>query len=151
MCGIGGVFRFERQRVVDAAALEEIVRTLVHRGPDGNGIHRGPGYGLAHTRLAIVDRAMGAQPMSSEDGRLKVVYNGEIYNHVELRGQLEELGHRFRTECDTEVLLHGYRAWGTDLPGRLRGMFAFAIVDEEEHALFPPAAFDLPRPPTSCA
>jgi asparagine synthase (glutamine-hydrolysing) len=136
MCGIGGVFHFERERAVDATRLEEIARTLVHRGPDGNGIHRGPGYGLAHTRLAIVDRAMGAQPMASEDGRFTVVYNGEIYNHLELRMQLEELGHRFRTECDTEVLVHGYRAWGTELPRRLRGMFAFAVVDEEAHTLF---------------
>ena len=136
MCGLGGVFHLDPDRPVDAAALRTMTAVLRHRGPDGEGIHQGPGYGLAHTRLAIVDRAKGIQPMTTDDGRFTLVYNGEIYNHLDLRAELEASGHRFRTDCDTEVLLHGYRAWGTALPQRLRGMFAFAIVDEKEHSLF---------------
>ena len=136
MCGLGGVFHLDPDRPVDVSALRAMGAVLAHRGPDGEGIHQGPGYGLAHTRLAIVDRAMGIQPMTTDDGRFTVIYNGEIYNHLDLRAELEASGHRFRTACDTEVLLHGYRAWGTDLPQKLRGMFAFAIVDEEEHSLF---------------
>lgn len=136
MCGLGGVFHLDPDRPVDAVTLRAMTAVLAHRGPDDEGIHQGRGYGLAHTRLAIVDRAMGIQPMTTDDGRFTVVFNGEIYNHLDLRAELEASGHRFRTHCDTEVLLHGYRAWGTDLPQRLRGMFAFAIVDEKEHSLF---------------
>lgn len=109
---------------------------LAHRGPDGDGVRLGPGYGLGHRRLSIVDLESGRQPMDEGEGRIWVTYNGEIYNFLELREELEALGHRFRTHCDTEVLVHGYRAWGDRLPERLRGMFAFAIVDERRHRLF---------------
>jgi asparagine synthase (glutamine-hydrolysing) len=102
---------------------------ILHRGPDGEGFRVGPGYGLAHRRLAIVDIAGGAQPMH-DGGSLWVTFGGEIYNHRDLRKELEAAGFHFKTNCDTEVLLHGYRAWGESLPERLRGMFAFVIVDE---------------------
>src|SRR5690606_13275474 len=107
---------------------------IAHRGPDGEGLRCGPGYGFVHRRLSIVDLADGAQPMG-DDG-VWVTFNGEIYNFLDLRRELEAAGHRFRTRCDTEVLLHGWRAWGTTLPERLRGMFAFALVDERTRTFF---------------
>ncbi len=129
MCGIVGRINARPESPVDGAALAAATRLLVHRGPDGEGLHlRGP-VGLGHRRLAIVDVAQGAQPMASDDGRLQVVFNGEIYNHAALRRELTARGARFRTGSDTEVLLHGYDAWGEELPRRLRGMFAFAIWD----------------------
>src|SRR5262245_53560111 len=107
-----------------------MTRTLRHRGPDGEGVRCGPGYGLGHRRLSIVDVAGGAQPMDDGTGELWVTFNGEIYNYLELRAELEAAGCRFRTRTDTEVLLHGYRVWGEGMVARLRGMFAFALVDE---------------------
>ncbi|HSH44305.1 MAG TPA: hypothetical protein VK966_00480, partial [Longimicrobiales bacterium] len=100
-----------------------------HRGPDGHGLFTGRRVGLAHTRLSIIDLEHGAQPLTNEDGSVVVVYNGEIYNYVELQAELEALGHRFRTHCDTEVLVHGYEEWGEDLLHRLNGQFAFVIHD----------------------
>ncbi len=129
MCGIAGVLSSDRDGRVEQDLLQRMADSIVHRGPDGEGFRRGPGYGLAHRRLAIIDIAGGAQPMS-DGGTLWVTFGGEIYNHLELRRELEAAGYRFRTACDTEVLLHGYRAWGESLPERLRGMFAFVIVDE---------------------
>ncbi len=116
-------------------ALQEAVRLLAHRGPDGEGIHRAPGAGLGHRRLAIVDLAGGAQPMANEDQTVWVTYNGEIYDHRALRDELEALGHRFATRSDTEVLVHGYEEWGEELPSRLRGMFAFAVWDSRSRKL----------------
>lgn len=113
---------------------------LAHRGPDARGIHVGDGadarIGLAHRRLSILDHEGGAQPMASADGRVVVVFNGQIYNHAELRRELEHAGHRFRSDhSDTEVLVHGYRAWGDGLCERLSGMFAFCAVDTERRTL----------------
>ena len=136
MCGIAGVFHTDRNKPVSGDALRAMADAIAHRGPDGEGFHRGAGHGLAHRRLAIVDLAGGSQPMSTADGRLHVVFNGEIYNHAELRSQLEAGGAVFRTRSDTEVLLHGWRAWGTGLASRLRGMFAFALVDEGAHEFY---------------
>jgi asparagine synthase (glutamine-hydrolysing) len=113
-----------------------MTRELAHRGPDAEGQRIAMGYGLGHRRLAIVDIAGGAQPMEDGSGKLWVTFGGEIYNHEELRAELEGLGYRFRTRADTEVLLHGWREWRTDLPRRLCGMFAFALVDEDTHELF---------------
>ncbi|MFZ5426620.1 MAG: asparagine synthase (glutamine-hydrolyzing) [Thermodesulfobacteriota bacterium] len=112
---------------------------LAHRGPDGQGTYHHPAQGLrfGHRRLAIVDLASGSQPMRTVDGGLCVTFNGEIYNHADLRRELEARGHRFQTShCDTEVLLHGWREWGEDLPGRLSGMWAFALHDVERGAVF---------------
>lgn len=136
MCGIAGLFAHERGRPVDAHVLAAMTRALAHRGPDGEGLRSGSGYGLGHRRLAIVDLASGAQPMGLADGALWVTFNGEIYNYLDLRRELEAKGCQFRSHSDTEVLLHGYRAWGTGLAARLRGMFAFAIVDETAHSLY---------------
>lgn len=136
MCGIAGVFANQTQAAVDVVVLRAMAQAIAHRGPDGEGLHQGRGYGLAHRRLAIVDLSTGDQPMTDATGRLWVTFNGEIYNHLELRAELEAKGYTFRTRSDTEVLLHGYRAWGEELPARLRGMFAFALVDEEQDLLF---------------
>jgi asparagine synthase (glutamine-hydrolysing) len=107
-----------------------------HRGPDGFGLFAGARCGLAHTRLSIIDLAGGAQPLANEDGQVLVVYNGEVYNYRELRRELEGHGHRFRTNSDTEVLVHAYEQWGDAMLHRLNGQFAFAIYDRRMDSLF---------------
>ncbi len=139
MCGIAGILRYD-QAPVDPRLLAAMRDRLQHRGPDGQGLTLLDPCGLAHTRRSILDHAGGAQPMQltqrGDDGALAVVFNGEIYNHRDLRHTLAGLGHVFTSDhSDTEVLLHGYRQWGTDLPRRLLGMFAFAIWDQREHSL----------------
>src|SRR6185369_442772 len=112
---------------------------LVHRGPDGSGnyVDEESRVHLAHRRLAIIDLATGHQPMWNEDGQVGVVFNGEIYNHAELRRELTALGHRFATShSDTEVLVHGYEQWGEAVLQRLNGMFAFALYDRPRKRLF---------------
>jgi asparagine synthase (glutamine-hydrolysing) len=136
MCGIAGLFTADRTRQVPPPLLQAMTSRLAHRGPDGDGLQSGPGYGLGHRRLSIVDLAGGAQPMGTADGGLWVTFNGEIYNYLELRAELEARGAVFQTRSDTEVLLHGYRAFGTALASRLRGMFAFAIVDTDRQELY---------------
>jgi asparagine synthase (glutamine-hydrolysing) len=121
----------------DPIDLERACRAIAHRGPDGQGTWTGKAGQLAadlgHRRLAIVDPSpAGAQPMTIDDESLAVTYVGELYNYPELRAQLEQRGHRFRTNCDTESLLHGYREWGLDLTPHLEGMFAFVLVDQAE-------------------
>ena len=134
MCGIGGILRFDG-KPVDRDKLEAMRRVLACRGPDGHGFHVEGPIGLVHTRLAIIDKETGAQPMTR--GNLTVVFNGEIYNHRELRKELESLGHHFTSDhADTEVLLHGYKQWGKKLPTKLEGMFAFAIWNPAEQTLF---------------
>lgn len=136
MCGIAGLFALRAGVVADPALAARMAARLRHRGPDGAGVESGPGFALAHTRLAIVDLAGGAQPMGLPDGSLWVTFNGEIYNHDELRRELAARGAVFRTRSDTEVLLHGWRAWGEGLAARLRGMFAFALVDVARRELY---------------
>lgn len=136
MCGIAGLFALQPGAPVDPAVAARMAARLRHRGPDGAGVEAGPGFALAHTRLAIVDLAGGAQPMGLPDGSLWVTFNGEIYNHDELRRELAAGGAVFRTRSDTEVLLHGWRAWGVGLAARLRGMFAFALVDVARRELY---------------
>jgi asparagine synthase (glutamine-hydrolysing) len=128
MCGIAGVLGGE----VRPDALSAACDAMRHRGPDGEATWSEPGIGLAHTRLAIIDRAGGDQPMFTADDRYVVVFNGEIYNHRILRRELESRGIRFRTSCDTEVLLHLYALEGEAMVARLRGMFAFAVIDRHE-------------------
>ena len=135
MCGIAGIARGER-RAVDADTLTRMADALRHRGPDGSGIYTGTPVGLAHTRLSIVDVAGGAQPLTNEDGRVIITYNGEVYNHVELRANLEGKGHVFKTRTDTEVLVHAYEQWGEAMLSRLNGQFAFAIYDRRHETLF---------------
>ncbi|MGH7615866.1 MAG: asparagine synthase (glutamine-hydrolyzing), partial [Gemmatimonadaceae bacterium] len=100
-----------------------------HRGPDGSGIHVADGVGLAHTRLSIIDVERGAQPLCNEDGQVVITYNGEVYNYIELRAELESHGHVFRTRSDTEAIVHAYEQWGDEFPTRLNGQFALAIHD----------------------
>ena len=135
MCGLAGVARRE-PRGVSVDMLERMVGALRHRGPDGSGHYADSRVGLAHVRLSIIDVAGGAQPLGNEDGSVLVVYNGEVYNYVELQVELEAAGHRFRTRCDTEVLVHAYEQWGTGMLHRLNGQFAFAIYDRRTETVF---------------
>jgi asparagine synthase (glutamine-hydrolysing) len=136
MCGIAGIFHVAVPKPVDPSRVRAMAEALVHRGPDGSGVWTAPGIGFGHRRLSIIDLEGGAQPMLSADGRIAVNYNGEIYNFREVRGELETLGHAFRTDCDTEVILAGWRQWGPDCLSRFNGMFAFALYDADADALF---------------
>lgn len=128
MCGIAGIFDFSAA-AADRGLLERMTSTLGHRGPDGVGYLLHDEIGLGHRRLSIIDVEGGAQPVGNEDDTVQVVFNGEIYNFVELREELRELGHAFRTRSDTEVIVHAYEQWGDDFVDRLNGIFAFALVD----------------------
>jgi asparagine synthase (glutamine-hydrolysing) len=135
MCGIAGIVDMTGCPV-DPALLRAMTTAQAHRGPDGEGfVCRGP-VGLGHRRLAIIDLATGDQPMANDDESIWIVFNGEIYNFPELRRELEARGARFRTTSDTEVILRAYEADGPDCVGRLRGMFAFAILDERTRRIF---------------
>ena len=122
---------------VDAALLDRCTDLVAHRGPDGRGTAIVGPVGLGHRRLAIVDTSdAGLQPMRHAAQPLHIVFNGEIYNHVELRAQLQADGHRFRTGTDTEVILNAYVAWGERCVERFNGMWAFAILDESRGRIF---------------
>ncbi|WP_213979947.1 XrtA/PEP-CTERM system amidotransferase [Sphingomonas sp. dw_22] len=136
MCGIAGLYYPAIAKPVDPARIVTMTEALVHRGPDGSGVWTAPGVGLGHRRLAIIDLEGGVQPMATPDQGVCVTYNGEIYNFQEVRAELEKLGAHFRTDSDTEVLLHGWRAWGPDMLDRLNGMFAFALYDSARQSLF---------------
>jgi asparagine synthase (glutamine-hydrolysing) len=135
MCGIAGALALAAGRS-DADAVERMVRTLGHRGPDDMSLLVDGDVVLGHTRLSIVDVANGAQPMSIDDDRLSITFNGEIFNYVELREELLALGHRFATQSDTEVLLRLYQQFGPDCVHRLNGQWAFAIWDARRQRLF---------------
>jgi asparagine synthase (glutamine-hydrolysing) len=135
MCGICGTYEYARGRPTERSLLERMNAALVHRGPDDEGVYVDGPVGLAARRLSIIDLAHGHQPMATEDGALTVIQNGEILNHLELRAELEREGARFRTRCDTEVLLHLYRRDGPGFVSRLRGMFAIALWDRHEQRL----------------
>jgi asparagine synthase (glutamine-hydrolysing) len=129
MCGITGRFNYDPLRLVDRDVLTAMTDIVAHRGPDAAGYHVAPGVGLGHRRLSIIDLSTGDQPLSNEDGTVWTVFNGEIYNFAEVRAELLAHGHRFRTESDTEVIVHGYEEWGELCVERFRGMFAFAVWD----------------------
>ncbi len=135
MCGICGSYDFAHGRPVDPAVLERMNAALIHRGPDGDGVHIDGALGLAARRLAVIDLEHGDQPMLADGGGVCVVQNGEILNHLELRAGLERDGVRFRTRCDTEVLLHLYLRDGPEFVSQLRGMFALALWDRRERRL----------------
>jgi len=135
MSGIAGIAR-RYPTGIATESLGRMAAAIKHRGPDGYGFYIGSNVGLAHVRLSVVDIPGGAQPLTNEDGQIIVTYNGEIYNHRELRLELEGRGHVFRTRCDTEVLVHGYEEWGPDLLHRLDGQFAFAIYDRNRGTVF---------------
>ncbi|MBW7946756.1 MAG: amidotransferase 1, exosortase A system-associated [Sphingomonadaceae bacterium] len=136
MCGIAGYFDQREHRAIPEPVLRAMTDVIAHRGPDGSGVFRAPGVGLGHRRLSIIDLAGGVQPMPSEDGKVQIVFNGEIYNFREVRRDLQALGHVFRRDSDTEVIIAAWRAWGEACVDRLRGMFAFAIWDETVRTLF---------------
>jgi asparagine synthase (glutamine-hydrolysing) len=136
MCGICGILNFDPGEHADQAILESMNRRIVHRGPDDAGSYLNANVGLGMRRLSIIDLATGHQPLSNEDGTLWLVYNGEIYNHQELRLQLEACGHRYRTHSDTETIVHLYEEYGRDCIRHLRGMFAFALWDSRARRLF---------------
>lgn len=134
MCGIAGIFHPGLPKPVDPARIRRMIDVQAHRGPDGQGVWTAAGVGFGHRRLSIIDLAGSPQPMT--DGALAVTYNGEIYNFAEVRTELSAKGAIFRTGGDTEVLLHGWRAWGPAMLDRLDGMFAFAVHDAEAGVLF---------------
>ena len=137
MCGISGKLYFDPTRSVEREVLERMNAVLAHRGPDDAGIYCDGPIGLAHRRLSIIDLSpAGHQPMSNEDGTIWIVFNGEIYNFQSLRPDLLHRGHRFRSNTDTEVILHLYEDHGTDCLRFLRGMFAFALWDGPRRQLF---------------
>jgi len=135
MCGICGLVAGEREGPPDQEAVARMSGRLVHRGPDDDGLFREGPVALAARRLSIIDLAGGHQPIENEDGSCVVVQNGEIYNYRELKRELEGRGHRFATDCDTEVLVHGYEEWGDAFAERLRGMFAIALWDKRRRRL----------------
>ncbi len=136
MCGIAGVLYSDSRRSVTEDLLTRMGDAIAHRGPDGAGTYRGQSVGLVHRRLAIIDLAGGQQPLGNEDDSLQIVFNGEIYNYRELRRLLEARGHLFRTNSDTEVLVHLYEDLGPAMCRELRGMFAFAIWNTKTQELF---------------
>src|SRR5450759_1336274 len=140
MCGIAGIFSYrESAPPVDREELLRIREAMINRGPDGAGLWLSSDnrVGLAHRRLAIIDLSdTGAQPMATADGKLRITFNGEIYNYRELRKELEAKGYRFHSNSDTEVLLHLYADRGEEMVHALRGMYAFGIWDAREKSLF---------------
>lgn len=136
MCGIAGIID-TTGATPDEGLLKRMHEILAHRGPDDNGTFVGPGVGLSHRRLSIIDLSPeGHQPMPNKDSTVRIVYNGEIYNYRELAVELEQLGHRFRSHSDTEVILHAYEEWGGACIQRFNGMFAFALWDARRRELF---------------
>lgn len=129
MCGICGIFEFGRLTDIPQEVVHRMNQTMIHRGPDDGGVFVGPGIGLGHRRLSIIDLAGGHQPMSNEDGTVWALLNGEIYNYPELRSELLDRGHKFATKSDTEVIVHLYEDHGEDCFSKLRGMFSIAIWD----------------------
>ena len=136
MCGIAGILEFGRDARADSDALREMCRIMAHRGPDDEGFYFDGHVGIGMRRLSIVDLTTGHQPISNENGSIWIVYNGEIYNHLSLRDQLIARGHAYQTQSDTETIVHLYEEYGRDCVKHLRGMFAFAIWDENKKVLF---------------
>jgi asparagine synthase (glutamine-hydrolysing) len=137
MCGIAGIFATKASSAEEiSATIGRMVGIIEHRGPDDQGIWVGSGIALGHARLSVIDlTAAGHQPMPTEDGSVQIVFNGEIYNFVELRAELSERGYHFKSHTDTEVILNGYHCWGEQVFERLRGMFAIALWDRRDEKL----------------
>src|SRR5438034_9132905 len=134
MCGIAGIVNSENGGV-EPATIHRMCQTIVHRGPDDEGIFVKDGAGMGMRRLSIIDLSGGHQPIFNEDKTVWIVFNGEIYNFLELRKELESRGHRFQTHTDTEVIVHLYEDFGSDCVHKLRGMYAFAIYDKPRRCL----------------
>jgi asparagine synthase (glutamine-hydrolysing) len=135
MCGISCVVGRFHSLAEQQVVIERMTAALQHRGPDEGGAYRDARAGLGHARLSIIDLTTGQQPLSNEDGTLWIVFNGEIFNYLELRAELETLGHRFRTRSDTEVIVHAWEAWGEDAFRRFNGQWAVALWDRRSATL----------------
>jgi asparagine synthase (glutamine-hydrolysing) len=135
MCGIAGQFNFQRHEPVERETIVRMARSIAHRGPDDEGFFIAGPVGLGFRRLSIIDLAGGHQPMSNSEGTVWIIFNGEIYNYKELRAELQSKGHEFRTNSDTEVIIHGYEEWGSDVFNHLNGMFGLAVWDVQKERL----------------
>src|SRR5712672_787999 len=136
MCGIAGQINFnDRHDPPSIDLMKTMANTIRHRGPDEFGVYLDASAGLVSVRLAIIDLVSGQQPMSNDDESLWIVFNGEVFNYVELRHELQSLGYRFRTQSDTEVIVKAYEAWGEKCFARFNGQWAVAIWDPGEHRL----------------
>jgi len=136
MCGITGVLHFDKNRNIDPLSLKKATDIINYRGPDGDGFYINGNIGLGHRRLSIIDLSGGNQPMYSADKNIVIVFNGEIYNYIELKDELILLGHTFQTSSDTEVIIKSYEQWGTECQHKFNGMWAFAIWDNQKKSLF---------------
>jgi len=136
MCGITGIFDTRGCGDISRNVLQRMNDSQRHRGPDDGRLYIEPGVGLGHRRLSIIDIATGQQPLFNEDGSVVVVFNGEIYNYLQLIPELQALGHLFHTKSDTEVIVHAWESWGADCVKRFRGMFAFALWDRKKQTFF---------------
>ena len=136
MCGISGFLHFDRERLASKPALQKMNEVLSHRGPDDEGFYVEKNLALGHRRLSIIDLSSGEQPMYSDDGKIILIFNGEIYNYLELREELIILGNKFTTTSDTEVIINAYRTWGVDCQNHFNGMWAFALWDVDLKRLF---------------
>ena len=135
MCGIAGIVAADGLGPDEVARLPQMRDVIAHRGPDDAGLYVDQHAGLAHRRLSIVDLAAGHQPLANEDDSIWIVFNGEVYNHTQLRGELSAAGHQYRSRCDTETIVHAYEQWGDACVERFRGMFAFAVWDRSKRRL----------------
>ncbi len=136
MCGICGIINSDKEHHVDPQLLKRMTDTIVHRGPDDEGIYVDKNVGIGMRRLSIIDLSTGKQPIHNEDKSVWIVFNGEIYNHKEIRNELEKAGHRFQTQSDTEAIVHAYEEYGDKCVQKLNGMFAFAIWDKRKNIVF---------------
>ena len=136
MCGIAGIYNFDEHRNVSSEILKSMTNIIAHRGPDGEAYHIKNNLGLGHRRLAIIDLQNGDQPIYNKDKSIVIVFNGEIYNYIELREELRILGHTFSTNSDTEVIVYAYQQWGPNCLEKLNGMWAFALWDDRNDTLF---------------
>ena len=135
MCGICGKLNFDRENAVSEGLLKAMADSITHRGPDDEGYYVSGQIGLGFRRLSIIDLSGGHQPLCNEDGTVWIVFNGEIYNFQELRQLLQSKGHTFRTQTDTEVIVHLYEEYGEACVEKLRGMFGFAIWDQKQRKI----------------
>ncbi len=136
MCGISGVFSFNGNDIINAELLKSMNNVQAHRGPNDQGYHIKPGIGLGHRRLSVIDLAGGHQPIYNEDDSVVVVFNGEIFNHHDIADELKKLGHTFKTNSDTETIVHAWEEWGVNCVHHFRGMFAFILWDDNKKELF---------------
>ncbi len=136
MCGITGYIHFNKDKAADGTLLKAMTDCIAYRGPDGEGFYINDNIALGHRRLSIIDLSTGDQPMRSADGKKILIFNGEIYNYIELKEELKTLGHFFKTDSDTEVIIKSYEQWGYECQNKFNGMWAFALWDEVKESLF---------------